>query len=267
MILFKNTADTLEGVIKNSMHATNGRPKNITPGEIILIAQTKKTLLPGQKPVRWIMEYVSCEEDLRGISKGIWGKSWRYIIKGKNLRPVEPFDIDEIKVTEKNYSSVETHCPVEFEDEVAVLNWINESMDSHEEKCDFLSEEFEAKAKDYKQLLEYLDEKYSNAPDFKRTVVRYIQRPSALSNAIKERYGYTCMICGFPGFTKKGGGKYAEVHHMIELNSMAPKTLQTWNLLVVCPLCHKKLHYGEVISEFLAPGWKIQIDGKEILIK
>lgn len=267
MILFKNTADTLGGVIKNSMHATNGKPKNITAGDIILIAQTKKTLSPGKKPVRWAMEYVSCEEDLREISNSIWGKSWRYIIQGKNLRPVEPFDIDEIKVTEKNYSSVETHCPIEPEDEVAVLNWINESMDLHEENNNLLSEEFESKAEDHKQLLEYLDEKYSNSPDFKRTVVGCIQRPSALSNAIKEIYGHTCRICGFPGFTKKSGGKYAEVHHMIELNNMAPKTLQSWNLLVVCPLCHKKLHYGDVISEFLDPGWKIQIDGKDILIK
>jgi 5-methylcytosine-specific restriction protein A len=31
------------------------------------------------------------------------------------------------------------------------------------------------------------------------------------------------MICGYPGFSKKNGGKYAEVHHMIELNENAPK--------------------------------------------
>jgi 5-methylcytosine-specific restriction enzyme A len=42
------------------------------------------------------------------------------------------------------------------------------------------------------------------------------------------------MICRYPGFLKKDGGKYAEVHHMIELNKKSPKTLQSWNLLVVC---------------------------------
>ena len=102
---------------------------------------------------------------------------------------------------------------------------------------------------------------------FKETVVELIQRPSLLSNAIKEKYGYKCMICGYPGFLKKDGEKYAEVHHMIELNKKAPETLQSWNLLVVCPLCHKKLHYTDVKSEFLDPGWKVVIDGEEHIIK
>lgn len=66
---------------------------------------------------------------------------------------------------------------------------------------------------------------------------------------------------------KKGGGKYAEVHHMLELNKLAPMTLQSWNIIVVCPLCHKKLHYADVKSEFLNPGWKIIIDGKDYVIK
>jgi 5-methylcytosine-specific restriction protein A len=267
MILFKNTSETLEGVIKNSMHATNGRPKNIMTGDLILIAQTKKTLAPEQKPIRWVMEYISCEEDTTGRSNEIWGKSWRYLIRGKNLRSVEPFDIDDIKITDKNYGAVETHCPVEPEDEEAILRWINGEIDEGGAKEVFLSDEFESGAKDYDQLIEYLDKKYSNTPDFKSAVVKSIQRPSALSNAIKEKFGHTCMICGYPGFIKKGGGKYAEVHHMIELNGMAPCTLQSWNVLVVCPLCHRKLHYGSVISEFLDPGWRLLIEDKEIIVK
>lgn len=117
-----------------------------------------------------------------------------------------------------------------------------------------------------KKFIQKLDSKYSHTPEFGLRVVNAIKRPSALSNKIKEINDYTCMICGDPGFEKKNGGKYAEVHHMIELNKQAPQSLQSWNVIVVCPTCHKKLHYGNVKSEFLNPGWKINIDGKEITL-
>lgn len=115
-------------------------------------------------------------------------------------------------------------------------------------------------------LITELDARYANKPEFKKIILKQIQRPSALSKAIKEKYGFKCMICGYPGFQKNGGGKYAEVHHMLELNNVAPKTLQSWNLLVVCPLCHKKLHYADVKTEFLDSGWKIILDGEEHII-
>ena len=54
---------------------------------------------------------------------------------------------------------------------------------------------------------------------------------------------------------------------MKELNEDAPDTLQSWNVIVVCPTCHKKLHYADVETEFLNPGWKIILDNKEIIIK
>lgn len=91
----------MEGVLNNAKHATDGKPHRIKPGDIILIAQTKSTLLPGQKPIRWIMNFVSCEADVNNLSDKIWGKHWRYIINGNNVRPIEPFDINEIKVTSK----------------------------------------------------------------------------------------------------------------------------------------------------------------------
>ena len=119
-------------------------------------------------------------------------------------------------------------------------------------------------AEDY---IQELDNLYSDKPEFKEKIVRTIQRPSALSNAIKKKNGYTCMLCKYPGFYKKGGEKYAETHHMMELNQLAPKTLQSWNVIVVCPTCHRKLHYGNTKTEFLDPGWKINIDNEEYLIK
>jgi len=131
-----------------------------------------------------------------------------------------------------------------------------------------ISEEFrEGKTLDYDELIIRLDLKYRNTPKFKETIIELIQRPSLLSNAIKEKYGYKCMICGYPGFLKKNGEKYAEVHYMIEFNQKTPETLQSWNLLVVCPVYHKKLHYADVKSDFLDPGWRITIDDQEYIIK
>jgi 5-methylcytosine-specific restriction protein A len=268
MLLFKNSAKTMEGVLNNAKHATDGKPHHVKPGDIILIAQTKSTLLPRQKPIRWIMNFVSCEEDVDNLSDKIWGKHWRYLINGENVRPVEPFDLNEIKITSKNYDAVQTFAVIESEDEKEVLNWISESVNAYPCGTEIIPEEFkEGKTLDYDELIKKLDLKYRNTPEFQETIVELIQRPSLLSNAIKEKYGYKCMICGYPGFLKKDGEKYAEVHHMIELNKKAPETLQSWNLLVVCPLCHKKLHYADVTSEFLDPGWKIVINGEEHISK
>lgn len=265
MILFKNKAETMQGVLKEAKHATDGKPRYLSPGDLILIAQTKGTLLPNQKPIRWIMNFVSCKEDSNNESDRIWGRHWRYIITGENVRSVEPFDIDDIKLSSKNYAAAQTHCEVEREDEEVILEWISESLDYKPKTIEPSSMEFkESGVLKPDEVIEELDRRYSNKPDFKENVTKLIRRPSALSNAIKEKFGYECSICGYPGFNKKGGGKYAEVHHMIELRREAPRTLQSWNLLVVCPLCHRKLHYADVQTEFLDPGWRIIIEGKEI---
>ena len=257
MLLFKNSAETLDGVLKYGKHATTGKPHNVNPGDIILIAQTKNTLVHNQKPIRWIMNFVSVEEDHDNLSDKIWGKHWRYIIHGENVRSIEPFDIDEIKNSSKKYGPIQTHCSVLPEDEEVIIEWISEISDTKADMREIISDEFrDGRSLDPDELIEKLDLKYSNSPQFKETVVKTIQRPSALSNAIKEKFGHKCMICGYPG------EKYAEVHHMLELNKLAPKTLQSWNLIVVCPLCHKKLHFSEVKTELLNPGWKIILDGK-----
>jgi hypothetical protein len=61
---------------------------------------------------------------------------------------------------------------------------------------------------------------------------------------------------------KKSGGKYAETHHMIELNKQSPQSLQSWNVIVVCPTCHKTLHFGDVKAELLDPGWRVVVNGQ-----
>jgi len=121
--------------------------------------------------------------------------------------------------------------------------------------------------KSYDNLIKDLDNNFSGTPEVRERIIQEIKRPSKLRNAIILSRGPDCQLCSYPGFEKKGGGVYAETHHMIELNKLAPKTMQSWNILVLCPLCHKKMHYANVISEFLGDGWKINLDNTEHIIK
>ena len=267
MLLIKTSAGTLRNVLLNVKHAVHGRPSNVRTGDLILVSQTKDTLARGQLPIRWVMEYVRTYEDLGGESDALWGRHWRYIIEARNVRNVEPFNIDDIRVTTKVYRDVQTFGLVEPEDEAAVLEWIGEEAlvprDERESAAEELSD---GRRPDYDALIERLDRKYAGTPKYREGVVRRLQRPSDLRQAILERARFKCRLCGAEGFRTKGGGRYAEAHHMLELNKLAPNTLQSWNVLVVCPTCHRMLHHAEVKTEFLGLGWRIKIDGKEHVI-
>jgi 5-methylcytosine-specific restriction protein A len=122
MLLIKTSAGTLRNVLLNAKHAVNGRPSNVREGDIILVSQTKGTLARGQKPIRWIMDYVRAYKDSSGESDKLWGRHWPYIVEARNVRSVEPFDLDDIRTTNKKYKKVRTFCAVAPEDEAAVLD-------------------------------------------------------------------------------------------------------------------------------------------------
>lgn len=266
VFLFKNKAETLPSAVKNIMQATHGRVRGILTGDLILIAQTKSSLGPHKKPIRWIMDFVSCEEDVSNESDRIWSHHWNYIIRGTNIRSVEPFDIDEIKESSRNYAIMQKPCKLYPRDEEIVLSWISQSSIINKIGSED-DGEIEDSLLSLNNVISALDEKYAGKPEFKSRVVRLIQRPSTLSEAIKLKHDHICQLCGVGGFKKRGGGRYAETHHMVELNHQAPLTLQSWNVLVVCPTCHKKLHFAEVESEFLNPGWKMVLGGKKYILR
>lgn len=76
MLLVKTHEDTLPNVIKFCMHALNVQP-TLSQGEIILIAQTKDTLSPGDKPIRHCMEFYSIYADNEGESERIMDSGLR----------------------------------------------------------------------------------------------------------------------------------------------------------------------------------------------
>lgn len=78
-------------------------------------------------------------------------------------------------------------------------------------------------------------------------------RPSTNPSLGKEaiaRNQYRCAVDeDHPTFLKKDGGRYMEVHHLIPLEwqSEFPYKLDTRaNLVPLCPLCHKLIHYGRM---------------------
>lgn len=268
MLLIKTSIATLEAVLREAKHALHLRPQGLEFGDIILIAQTKDSLRRKQKAIRWIMNYVQIYKDVNDESDKIWGKHWPYIIEGDNVRSVEPFNIEDIQITNKHYGSAQAFSPINPEDESAILQWIGEEAITPIDERESIIEEFEGhNTLDYDELINKLDHKYAGTPQYSNKVVRQVQRPSALKEAILARDGATCKICNSVGFKKKNGKLYAETHHMIELNREAPNSLQSWNVLVVCPTCHKKLHYADVKTEFLNPGWRIEINGDEHILR
>ena len=268
MILIKNTADTLGQVIANMRSASNTLPGKVQHGDIVLVAQTKNTLKKGEKSIRYVMYFDESYEDVSNESEALWGKKWKYIIKCFGIRSVEAFDIEDIQVSKHNYKAVVTHCSLLKEDEEAVLDWIFFDKFEPSNRNDIYGVEFDYPANNDQLLLDKLDKKYSSAPDFKKRMTGYFNRPSALRDALIRIKGTQCQICGIDGFYKKNSNeKYCEIHHMIELNQNAPKSLQSWNVVVVCATCHRRLHYGNVSSVLNANGqWEISLDGHDPVV-
>lgn len=263
MIIIKTNKTTLQKVIEIEKHATQKRV-NCNSGDLMLIQQNLRSLYKGEKSIKWVMNFVSQYEDINGESQRLWGKKWKYIIAGKNLRKVPSFDMWDIQITNRDYKKVQWMGYVEPEDQSQVLDWIND-----EEKADIagLTEKLDSKIFDLDQYIEELNNRYKGMPQYKYVITKKINRPSPLRDAIIKRHGTTCRICKIEGFPKKKNGFYCEVHHMIELNKAAPNSLQSWNIIIVCPACHKKLHYGKTKTSFLNPGWEITIDKDTFIIK
>lgn len=78
-------------------------------------------------------------------------------------------------------------------------------------------------------------------------------RPSTNPSLGKEaimRNKYCCAVdAQHPTFLKKDGGRYMEAHHLIPLEYQSDFTYKLdtrANLVPLCPLCHKQIHYGRM---------------------
>lgn len=98
-----------------------------------------------------------------------------------------------------------------------------------------------------KKKIEEFNEKFKTTKPYERqTVSNQIARPGPITDYLKELRNYTCQICGELGFLQANGTHYIEAHHIIEIHKLTPGSYCSDNIIIVCPTCHRKLHYAKV---------------------
>jgi hypothetical protein len=81
------------------------------------------------------------------------------------------------------------------------------------------------------------------SPERQSVIRDLIKRNQRLARDIKKKRNYTCEICLVPsGWKTSEGHAYVEAHHVIPLGESGADHER--NLIVVCPGCHRMLHYG-----------------------
>lgn len=120
--IFKTSAHTLPGVLEYMKHALHGKPQSLQSGDTILIAQTIQGLRPGQKQIRYKMNFVSARRDSGRETDTIWAAHWPWIIDGTDLKELaRPFNIRAVQVTSTNYAQGGTVVYVDPLDDKALL--------------------------------------------------------------------------------------------------------------------------------------------------
>jgi len=72
--------------------------------------------------------------------------------------------------------------------------------------------------------------------------ITFFKRNREIVKQLKDLYKNKCQICGFT-FKKDNGENYSETHHIVPLSKNGGDEIK--NLIVVCPNCHRKLHYAK----------------------
>lgn len=103
----------------------------------------------------------------------------------------------------------------------------------------------------------------------KRRIAEAYERPSWVTNLVKYRRGDTCQLCGQRGFVKRDGERYCEVHHLFHLADEPPDNcLQPEYVVVLCPTCHRRMHYADVgVPEMLLEGWGVLVDREKVVFQ
>ncbi len=72
--------------------------------------------------------------------------------------------------------------------------------------------------------------------------INYFKRNRKIVTELKKLYNGKCQICQ-QTFEKEDGTNYCETHHVKALGKNGTDTVD--NLVVLCPTCHKKLHFAK----------------------
>ena len=100
-------------------------------------------------------------------------------------------------------------------------------------------------------ILKQLNTRYegTSPEERSRLAQKYLDRGCAVTNALKSLLGAKCQICGWLGFLKKNGQEcFIEAHHLVQVAQKEEGSLCTDNIILVCPNCHREIHYGKEFS-------------------
>lgn len=119
-----------------------------------------------------------------------------------------------------------------------------------------------------KRLHQEWDGTPPQTPDALKRVQRLLktyERPRAITQYVKQTRGTRCQLCGVPGFVKRDGSRYCEVHHLFHLSTDPPADcLKPEYLVVLCATCHRRMHHCDVSTPQRHHwGWTATVDGLE----
>lgn len=100
------------------------------------------------------------------------------------------------------------------------------------------------------ETLHLLNNQYENIlPTVREKKVQtHLDRGSNVTKALKLLLGAKCQICGWIGFEKNDGDDFIEAHHIIPVSERRAGSLCTENIVLLCPNCHREVHYGKNFS-------------------
>jgi 5-methylcytosine-specific restriction protein A len=254
MYLFKTSGTTIDSVIKNQKHAFTGAPRDWYAGEIVLVSKNKENLSIGEKQIRYIMRIENIREIRPGEAEMYWPGNegrWKYLIECYDTIKLDrPFDLaDILKESAKKFQPIMTFKRIDNSDEQLIVNYIENYL-----SLPPIQEEIMA----VKAELNRLNQEFESSSSTKKeTISKSIERnPRIISLMKRFNSNNKCQVCNTDNFVKKNGEHYSEVHHIVSLSKGGSQA--TDNCLVVCPTCHRKMHYASVGLE--------PVDEKKIII-
>lgn len=140
-------------------------------------------------------------------------------------------------------------------------------------------------ADDINEPYESLDEEeiktVDKSDETQKSVVKRYKTDRRLRVNALGKSGYNCELALIKGeehttfHSRRYDGNYAEVHHLIPMHAQENELFvkddklisldQVSNLIVLCPICHAKLHYGKMI--YVKPELELLFDSRREALK
>jgi len=228
---------------------------NINKGDIVLFYKNKGF---------YYMAKVHSKVHNKRLAEELWGidykgRPWEYIYFIEEGKAIEvPYNPKILKKKDgKPYSPkhiMRSAILLDGENRNSMWQYIKnmegdlveEDIEEPTEADEEVARDISIRAKNFEDIqkeLEALEDKLKNQePKVRVRVAKSISRNSKLTRLVKEKAKYICEICGEPPFVKKNGEFYAEAHHVQEVSRGGVDLPH--NLICVCPICHRVIHYG-----------------------